>query len=360
MIRINKNGKNIYTLLKQLEVFNSQTAHCPRTHVENMLIENILILINVLAIVSTYQSVRDCLDYKKDVRYPYQQSISNKTICSSGSGSNRKHEVQIIEDEFTLTYVTCVITKDYLHVDKTTHYPIGKSLNFTAMLIGAFSGEDELKSPFQKCLHTFCHGDRRNRFLCYAPNVTSLEFQFNIVVTPICLQNITQAYISGKRFNNIRRNSFLNNAYNIIYLTFDFVTIQTIQCNAFQNLKLLRVLEFKIRFNTEVNRHKCFFQYNPLLVKAFMNGKWLWNRCPTKFEVNMVRLGNLDDNNSNVITWILSAVSLILALFALFLIGFLLRLFLKYRKTNITVNPVESVQMCRIYQGTSSDEQSNV
>ena len=332
-----------YTLLKQLEIFNSQIAHCPRTHVESMLVENILILINILTIVSTYQSVRDC-------RYPYQQSISNKTICGSGS------EVQIIEDEFTLTYVTCANSKDYLQVNKTTHYPIGKSLKFAAMLIGAFSGEDELKSPFQKCLHTFCYGNRRNQFLCYEPNVTSLDFQFNIVVTPICLQNITQAYISGKRFNNIRRNSFLNNAYNIIHLTFDFVTIQTIQCNAFQNLKLLRVLEFKIRFNTEVNRHKCFFQYNPLLVKAFMNEKWLWNRCPTKIEVNMVRLGNLDNNNSNVITWILSAVSLILALFALSLIGFLLRLFLKYRKTNINVNRVQSIQMCRIYQGTSSDE----
>ena len=235
-----------------------------------------------------------CLNIFKRVCYPCLDNRYNISHCSPINPDMRvvhynfktlvdysqylDTNVQIIEELDRKTFYSCPFRDDYFQVNTTNFYPIGRPLTFSKQAVGKRTAHSD--SKFQLCLETYCCLKNDNRFTCYDTSFGGLDFAFNNIVTLKCLQNITSVHLWSNNITKITVNRFFLNAHNIVNMVLDFERLNAIQCNAFQNLRSLRMLEFDV--NSEQShflKYDCIFHFNPNLVKINLNGEWIWKMC---------------------------------------------------------------------------------
>ena len=249
--------------------------------------------------------------------------------------------VKIIQEYRLNTYYSCPNMFDkYLQVYSYNYYPITNQLNFSSIVSRSppIFHWGHISVILQNCLETFCSTDQNHIFICHGLSFTNLQFVFNDIVTPYCLQNITTTCIISKTMLDVDRSLyFFTNAYNMIYLMLDVKDLKNLRCNRFQKLVNLRELELVFPADTDFDpeNYKCIFRYNPNLVKIVMNDKWLWNECITYDTVDY-------SVNYPLITTFF-VIIVIIGSFGVFF------LYHQYMQVRISISNDGSKDMCHVY-----------
>ena len=197
--------------------------------------------------------------------------------------SYKNSNVKIIVEPEKRTFYPCGINSSYITVNRNSYYPIQLNLNLSNVHLPITYSS--IETYFQKCVEKYCF-NKNNRFECLDPLVDSLDFTFNSVVTPKCIQNITFANISSPNLSEIRQNTFFLNAVNLIFLKLDLIDLKLFENNVFQHLRHLKTIEVVYLYTeSELIVNNSIFRYNPDLILITVPDRRIWNMCKKYYYV---------------------------------------------------------------------------
>ena len=315
-----------------------------------------VVFLALFSIIPPIKSVEYCLNFIKRKCHPCTPMDHDEVICERMSegmkiiyfdnnnqidyNSYVNSSIQIVENNNVSTFYSCQNRSDYLQVNPYNYYPIGKQLNLSLPRFKRSKPKvaRSIKSDFQVCLEVYCFNKNNNRFVCYEYYSRNLDFAYNSIVTRECILNITYAFIWSRKIAHITKNMFFLNAVNIQFMSLDFEDMKSMQCNVFQQLEHLKILQFKVSFKTKFHIDNCIFQFNPKLVRVDINDNWIWNEC------------KVIDNGGNQVVYVVSFV--LLGIVSLCLMG---ASYYYYRRLQLLRNDDDNsdIKMCRIYSVTS-------
>ena len=157
----------------------------------------------------------------------------------------------------------------------------------------------------QKCLRTFCRnntGRSTVSFSCLDENIRNLDTEYE---NQQCFSKIRYMNIESSNLVKIANGGFLANNrvdWNIVYLKLDFATDIpiAISCDAFQYLNKLRTLKLNI---FQVINFRCFFRFNPDIVKIEWENIRIWNMCNGVLDIWVNGVHHNEKNGENHTIW---------------------------------------------------------
>ena len=219
-------------------------------------------------------------------RNMFLQTINNETrvIISSTKIDYNQYVNQsikmIIDNEFVIFY-NCPNSQKYNFYNLNDYYPyliISYERNFTFLT----DTGDTVDNAFQKCLQNFCRTSPDSKLECNDNDIRVLNFEFDKIVSPRCIDSITCAIINSQNLEDINNSLFLDYISNVVSLKLNTSkNAERVECNLFRHLHLLRLIE--ITRIDQVNA-KCFFNFNRNLVKVAYDTGVVWNMCNGKLE----------------------------------------------------------------------------